>query len=229
MSKLTELLKQHNLSTTKNLSRGSGSYGYGYNKGPDPAWVPKRDLLIQTYGAKVNCETNYAHATIKCKDNWDCAHYVYTHEDQFAYNWPGQGYLLSKMPIPIDIFHEICKVKKEELEAARKKRFETIKSPRDAVRILFRDLNIKNVSMVGGSPRLNCGPFDIEFAAGTDNDPKVEVAMVYQTNYVNKIKLITLSVADPDFNKKVEAIVANGQNLNKLMLGEIQPVPLPRS
>lgn len=232
MNKLKELLRQHNLSTIGELSRNSYNYGYGAGNAPDPVWVPKRDLLRQTYGDKVQCEEKYAHATIRCKatpenpNNYECSHYIYVHEDSFAYSWPGQHYLISKTPIPIDVFHELIVIKSAELEAARKKRFETIKSPRDAMRILFRDLGTK-VSMVAGNPRFDCGPFDIEFQASKDDsDPKVQVSIIYRSHYVNEIKLVMLSIADPNFNQKVEAIIFNGANLNKLLLGELQPQPL---
>jgi hypothetical protein len=77
--------------------------------------------------------------------------------------------------------------------------------------------------MVQGNPRFNCGPCDMEFQASKDNDPKVKVAFIYRNSYVHEILLTTLSIADPEFSKKVEALIFNAKNMNKLMLGEVQP------
>lgn len=227
MSLLTEALREHNLSTAKEIIRNTTSSRHNYGSwnqtpAPDPAWVAKCDILKKAYGSKVSCEQRYESAYIKCNDN--CWHSIYGNGDGFAYSWPGQNYLVANTPVPIDVLHKVNKLKEKELEAARKKRFETIKSPRDAVRLIFRDLKIKEVTMVGGHPRLNCGPFEIEFKASNESsDPHVKVSFVYRTHYVHEILLTTLNIADPDFSKRVEAIVSNGQNLSKLMLGEVQP------
>jgi hypothetical protein len=221
MSTLKELIKQHGLSTVQ--------YGT-WTKLEKADWPAKRDILVKAYGNKVKCdEPNYGSyssyystsASISCNDK--CNHYLYMVTEGFAYNWPGQNYLVSKSPIEIDVFHELIKVKTEELALARKKRFETIKSPRDAVRLIFRDLGTK-VNMVQGNPRIDCGPFDLEFKASKDDsDPKVGVSFVYREYYVKEQLVATLSIADPNFSKKVEAIIFNGKNLVKLMLGEVQP------
>lgn len=229
MSRLTELLKQHNLDTTKQINRGprqTRSYN-SWNQPPDPVWIAACKVFAEFYGSKIHCETSYESAYIKCGKEKCSSHYLYLHNednvDYYAYTWPGQNYLTSKVLLPIDVLHELIKVKAAELEAARKKRFEKIQSPRDAVRITFRDLGIE-VAMVGGCPRVDIGPCEIEFRASKeDSDPKVGVFFTYRsTNYAHEIALTTLSIADPLFSKKVQAIAANGKNLNKLMLGEVQ-------
>jgi hypothetical protein len=224
VSKLTDLIKQHGLATIQ--------YGT-WTKLEKTDWPAKRDSLVKAYGNKVKCdEPNYGSyngynsyystsANITCNEK--CNHYLYMCVEGFAYSWPGQNYLISKTPISTDVFHELIKAKTEELALARKKRFETIKSPRDAVRLIFRDLDSK-VNMVQGNPRIACGPFDLEFKASKDDsDPKVTVSFVYREYYVKEQLLTTLSIADPNFSKKVEALVSNGKNLSKLMLGEVQP------
>lgn len=221
MSKLTELVKQHGVTTIQ--------YGT-WAKLEKANWAGQRDVLVKEYGDKVKCdETSYQYnpsyystsANITC--NKECSHYLYMCAEGFAYSWPGQNYLISKTPVPLDALHALIKTKKEELASARKKRFETIKSPRDAVRLIFRDLHTK-VNMHQGNPRIDCGPFELEFKASKDDsDPKVKVSFVYREYYVQEQLLTTLSIADPNFSKKVVALVSNGKNLSKLMLGEVQP------
>lgn len=211
MSKLTELFRLHDLAVVKQRNLGARS-----------AWGPKRALLIKTYGDAITCEEIGTYAWIKC-DACSGSHHLYSEDNSFNYGWPGQGYLASKTPLPLDTLHELIKTKKEELEAARKKRFERIKSPRDAVRLIFRDLGV-NVQMVSGHPRFDCGPFELEFKASKDDsDPQVHVSFIYREYYVKETLLTKLSIADPDFSNKIEAILYNGKNLNKLMLGEVQP------
>lgn len=214
MSKLTELFKQHDLSLSKDRN---------YNGKID------RDALAKVYGDKLTPKDSYStsqdyYAYIKCSNQ--CTHWLYASTgNTLVYSWPGQTYLVAKAPLPLDLLHELSKLKKDELEAARKKRFEKVKTPRDAVRVTFRDLGIE-AAMVSGVPRLDCGPFEMEFATDEEN-PQVDVTMVYRsTNYVHKIALTKLTIADPNFNKKVEALAFNGKNLNKLMMGEIQPKPV---
>ena len=213
MSKLSELLKQHGLTT--------GELDYS-------ARAPLNvDELIKFYG-KVETYKEWnsnkvSSVWLACTNSCKDTHYFYQVGSHWMYRWPGQSYLVAKALIPLDVLHEVCKAKEDELKEARKKRFEKVKSPRDAVRVTFRDLNIKH-QMVGGSPRIDCGPFEIEFkASNDDSNPQVDVAMIYRSYYVEEIQLIKLSIADPDFNKKVQAIATNGKNLKKLMLGETQP------
>lgn len=227
MSKLKELLKQHDLTTIAYLNRGNRPQR-GWNQAPDPVWRAACDTFVKFYGDKVHCETSYESAYIKCGKRCD-SHYMYLHyEDNatnavYGYSWPGQNYLVSKNLLTIDVLHEAIKTKEAELAAARKKRFEKIQSPRDAIRVTFRDLGIK-ASMVGGNPRIDCGPCDVEFRASKeDSDPKVGVFFVYRAHYAQEIAITTLSIADPRFNKQIEAIAFNANNLNKLMLGEVQP------
>lgn len=212
MSRLTDLFKQFNLSTIKHPYSGRD------RNNPQPPI--KQNELMKVYGEMVRCEGQYAYITC----NPQCTHYLYSHDESFAYNWAGQSYLVAKAPLPVDVLHELIALKSKELKDARKKRFEKIKTPRDALRVTFRDLNIE-VQMVSGVPRVACGPFEIEFHAGEES-PQVEVSIIYQSHYINKMVLTTLSLADPGFNNKVQAIVFNGKNLKNLMLGEIQPKPL---
>lgn len=214
MSKLTDLLKKHSLTTIS----------YGQNGGGK---MLDRAVLVKLYGDQLRCESYYASVPCPIEDEHGkhYSHSFYAQQDgSMAYSWPGQGYVVSKGLLPIDVLHEIIHTKKAELADARRKRFEKVKTPRDALRVTFRDLGIK-ANMVQGVPRVDCGPFELEFFADTEN-PQVKVTMVYQSHYVNKIELITLTIADPSFNKKVEAIVTNGKNLKKLMLGETQPKSL---
>lgn len=213
MNKLTELFKQHGLSLSKERN---------YSGKID------REALAKIYGDKLTPKDTYQrddyYAYIKCDNK--CTHWLYASTgNTLVYSWPGQSYLVSKVPLSLDLLHELTKLKNEELEAARKKRFEKIKTPRDAVRVTFRDLGIE-APLVGGVPRLDCGPFDMQFSTDEEN-PQCKVTMVYRsTNYVHHIDLTTLTIADPGFNKKVEALAFNGKNLSKLLMGEIQPKPV---
>ena len=215
MSKLTDLFKQHDLA----LSGDRNADG-----------KVDREALTKAYGDKLVPKDQWSsdcYASIRCEPK--CSHWLYAQKDgSLSYSYPGQKHLISKVPIPLDVLHEAIKLKDEELEMARKKRFERIKTPRDAIRVTFRDLGIE-VSMVGGCPRLDCGPFDMEFFADEEN-PQIKVGLVYRsTNYAHKIDLTTLTIADPNFNAKVQALAFNGKNLNKLMMGEIQPKPVEQS
>lgn len=216
MSKLTELFKQHELTLTPDYGQAAP-----FNLAEVKAFYPD----VKTYESSWD-KRPPSSGYLECKRK-GCrgSHYFeFLADKTWRYSWPGQNKLISKKMLPIDLWHEIIDAKSAELEAARKRRFEKIQSPRDAVRILFRDLGIK-VTMTAGNPRLDCGPCEIEFRASKDDsDPHVKVVFVYREYYVKEIILTTLSIADPSFNKKVEAIVYNGQNLNKLMLGEINPI-----
>jgi hypothetical protein len=212
MSKLTELFKQYNLSTVKRIENNGQTLN--------------RYSFLNFYGEKLRWKEYYA--VISCEIEKH-SHYFYVQKDgSMAYSWSGQGFLIAKEPLPITVLHELIKTKEDELKAAQLKRFERVKTPRDALRVTFRDLGIK-ANMVQGVPRIDCGPFELEFFADQEN-PQVEVSMVYRATtrryYVGKVKLTTLTIADPGFNKKIEALVFNGKNLNKLMLGEIQPKPI---
>jgi|SRR5882672_6215184 len=216
MSKLTELLKQHGLTTTPDYAQTAA-----FNLAEAKAVYP--DLKTYDNWQKTPPTSGY----IECKRE-GCrrgSHYFEHLADKtWRYSWPGQNKLISKKLLPLEIWHEIIDAKASELEAARKKRFESIKSPRDAVRIIMRDLGIK-VNMVGGNPRVDCGPFEIEFRANKEeSDPVVHVLFVYRAYYVKEIAVTKLTIADPDFTKRVQAIVTNGTNLNKLILGEFQPI-----
>lgn len=238
MSKLTELFRQHSLSTVKHAYHGeqpARSYGYYDRQQPEKdLWGSGRAALVAAYGDKVKCENKYA--SFACNDK--CTHFMVVHlqvdpehkelppVQMFGYSWAGQGYLIAKTPLSADLLHELNTLKEDELKAARQRRFNTVKNPRDAVRLTFKELGIETTA-VSGNQRVDCGPFDMEFQASKDSDTKVEVVFVYRTtNYVREIKLVTLNIADPDFAKRVEAVVHNGKNLNKLMLGEVQPKPV---
>lgn len=221
MSNLKELLKE---------------YGVELMMGLTSTAPLDRDELIKVYGS----------GHVKTYDSWrkekptwayieDCSckqsHSIHGLDvGRLAYNWPGQSYLVANKPIPLETLHKLITVKNKELAAARKKRFETIKSARDAVRVTFRDLKIKH-SMVAGSPRVDCGPIELEFAGDVDS-PKVEVSFTYRSGYggyLQKETLVELTVADPTFNNKVQAILDNTNNLKKLILGEIQPVSVNKA
>ena len=217
MSKLTDLMKEYGISTQK-----------GYPERA-PLNIPE---IKKVYGEVVEVEVSNHWRTslpdyvwIKCPtpkcEGFGSHQIIAVVGGAWAYRWAGQSYLISKNLLPIEVLHNLSALKKAELAEARKKRFETIKSARDAVRVTFRDLKIKH-DIVGGSPRVNCGPFWLEFAADTES-PSVPVSIVYRDSYLNKIELIVLTVADPKFNNKVQAIIHNGQNLNKLLLGELHP------
>lgn len=211
MKRLTEIFKLYGLTTTNRIDH---SMRYTFSD---------RECLIKAYNAGLNVRSSQNYASLTCNSN--CSHWIYKHEKGFAYSWSGSHYLVAKDPLQIATLHELNELKEKELKEARQRRFHTIKSPRDAVRVTFKDLKI-DCSMVGGVPRINCGPFEIEFGTSKDDSPKVEVTMVYRGYYVNRIPLVTLTVADPEFNKKAEAIVFNGKNLAKLLLGKLQPKSL---
>lgn len=225
MGKLAELFKLHDLGTIKEMKSTISV-------------TSERDQILELYSpfveiySETNCKDRYA--SIWCgrnrrsKEDAGCNefHSLWKNFDgTWIYGWAGGSYLTSKKLLPFDVLHELNDLKKAELEEARKKRFEKVKSPRDAVRIIFRDLEIKH-KMVGGDPRIDCGPFNLEFRADKKS-PKVDVVIVYHTsNYVNVLPVISLTLADPFFNNKIEAIIANGTNLVKLLTGEVQPKPV---
>lgn len=218
MSKLTELFKLHELTLTPDYGQSAP-----FNLAEVKAFYPDVKIHEDSWNKRPPTSGSFECKRKSCKGY----HYFeYLVDKTWRYSWPGQNKLISKKMLSFELWHEIIDVKSAELEAARKRRFEKIQSPRDAVRILFRDLGIK-VNMVGGNPRLDCGPFETEFRASKDDsDPHVKVFFIYHGYYVKEILLTTLSIADPGFNKKIEAIAHNGQNLNKLMLGEINPTPV---
>ena len=128
MSKLTELLKQHGLTT--------GELDYSQRS---PLNIEELNKFYGKVGSYTEWNsTKVTSVWLECKGSCKDHHYFYHVGLNWAYKWPGQSYLLSKTLLPLDILHEVCAAKASELKEARKKRFETIKSPRDAVRVTFQ-------------------------------------------------------------------------------------------
>lgn len=231
MGELTKLLEQHGLTTIHKIHEG-GKNGridrttYSLIKQAYPhldEWVDEP----HSYGRPPGRDAVWWACPESTRQERYCSHSLYHLVDgSWAYSWPGSNYVVSKQLITVDLLHQLAKTKKAELAEACKKRSEKIRSPRDAVRLTFRDLGIKH-TMVSGLPRIDCGPFSVEFDASKDGDPKVAVNYIHRSShYVNKTELTTLSIADPSFSKKLEVIAYNCANLNKLLLGEAQPKSL---
>lgn len=214
MSKVKDFLAEHGLAIHKSLP-ATASFNVNDLKRVYPD--------VHTYTSWNNAKPEWGYIEKCCKSASHGIHCLGA--AGWGYSWPGQGYIVSKVLLPIDILHQLLKLKESELAEARKRRFETIKSARDAVRVTFRDLKIKH-TLVSGSPRVDCGPVELEFAGDVDS-PKVEVSFAYRGTgyggYLSHETIVELTVADPTFNSKVQALINNSKNLKKLVLGEVQP------
>lgn len=156
-------------------------------------------------------------------DRWDHRYYVYRKGGKYLYTWAGNTLLASDTPIPMKLVYELSDLKDAELEASKEKRANTVKTPRDAVKAILRELGVQFETPTG-DPRIECAFFSVDLVC---KDTKIEVQATYRHvsagDYIRRSIMTTLALEDPDFSSRLADIIDNCKNAGKILVGEKQP------
>jgi hypothetical protein len=173
---------------------------------------------------------NYGKLAIKNKYNsyLTLQYYKYDQNEGYTYSWPGEGNLFSKTLLGLEDFRKLYCLKVEELENAKKKRFNTIKSPVDVLRVFFAEKHINVDRIVGG--------YRLCTYQGKDREDKFPCCKLVFLDRKNSIEintcdiggdhrelLTTIDLADPKFEDKILFYISRLSKIKDFILGGLEP------